>query len=139
LNNSAGKEREERIKLGKEKLHADQRVKADNKRKKQELNLTTDLCRLKRKHLVMFHKLEYELLLNEIEEQKAVLLRNHQLLEQHLNSTYQLKQRHIKNLQKSKHEYISSEIAEEKTNYQNYSARYELSWLEYILVCCKVN
>lgn len=119
----SSKERDERIKLGKEKLHADQKIKADNKRKKQELALTSDLCRLKRKHLVMFHKLEYELLLNEIEEQKAVLLKNHQLLEQHLNSTYQLKQRHIKNLQKSKHEYINSEINEEKTNYQNYSAR----------------
>lgn len=71
----------------------------------------------------MFHKLEYELLLNEINEQKAVLIKNHHLLEHHLNSTYHLKQRHINILQKSKYEYLCSEIAEEKTNYQNYSQR----------------
>lgn len=59
----SSKEREERIKIGKERLHNETKTKADNKRKKQEANLTSDLCRLKRKHLVMFHKLEYELLL----------------------------------------------------------------------------
>lgn len=59
----SSKERDERIKIGKERLHSESKTKADNKRKKQEDNLTSDLCRLKRKHMVMFHKLEYDLLL----------------------------------------------------------------------------
>jgi len=60
----SSKEKEERLKTGKEGLHAEGRLKAENKKKKQELTLNGDMCRLKRKHIVMFHKLEYELLLN---------------------------------------------------------------------------
>jgi hypothetical protein len=96
----SSKEKDERLKLGKERLHNETKVKGENKRKQQEINLTLDICRLKRKHLVMFHKLEYDLLLNEINEQKAVLLKNHHLLEHHLNATYLLKQRHLNTLQK---------------------------------------
>ena len=96
----SSKEKEDRLKLGKERLHNETKVKGENKRKQQEISLTVDICRLKRKHLVMFHRLEYDLLLNEINEQKAVLLKNHHLLEQHLNATYLLKQRHLNILQK---------------------------------------
>jgi len=71
----------------------------------------------------MFHKLEYDLLLNEINEQKAVLLKNHHLLEHHLNATYLLKQRHLNMLQKNRQEYMEKEISEEISNYQNYSQR----------------
>ncbi len=60
----SSKDREERLKLGKERLHNETKFKIENKRKQQETNLTGELCRLKRKHLLMFHKLEYELLLN---------------------------------------------------------------------------
>ena len=38
----------------------------------------------------------------EINEQKSVLLKNHHLLEHHLNSTYVLKQRHANIVQKYK-------------------------------------
>ena len=79
----SSKEKDERIKLGKERLHNEAKIKGENKRKQQEINLTIDMCRLKRKHLIMFHKLEYDLLLNEINEQKSVLLKNHNLLEHH--------------------------------------------------------
>ncbi len=64
LKSVSSKERDERIKSGKERLHNDSKVKSENKRKQQEANLTSEMCRLKRKHLIMFHKLEYELLLN---------------------------------------------------------------------------
>ena len=87
------------------------------------MNLTEDLFRLRRKHTVMLHKLQYELLikvasclvffylklkniekifliLKEITEQKSVLLKNHSLLENHLNSTYNLKQKHLGVMQK---------------------------------------
>ncbi len=60
----SGREKEERLKAGKEQLHCEGRLKAENRRKRLELTLTGDVCRLKRKHMVMFHKLEYELLLN---------------------------------------------------------------------------
>ena len=61
---SSSKEKEERVRLGKERLQMDIKQKAEARRKKQGVGLTADVCRLKRKHLVMFHKLEYELLLN---------------------------------------------------------------------------
>lgn len=61
---SSSKEREERLKLGKEKLQNERKQKEENKRKQQEIHLNEELYRLKRKHLVMYHKLEYDLLLN---------------------------------------------------------------------------
>lgn len=82
----SSKEREERIKSGKEHLHNDIKLKADAKRKKQDMNITGDLCRLKRKHLVMFHKLEYELLLNVSRVVGIEFLLNIEKLKEKLNS-----------------------------------------------------
>ena len=96
----SSKEKEERLKIGKERLHSETRLKEEGKRKKLDSNLTEELCMLKRKHLILFHKREFELLSSEINEQKAVLLKNHNLLDSHLNSTYALKHRHLNILQK---------------------------------------
>ena len=97
---ASSKEKEERLKVGKERLHSEARLKEEGKRKKLDANLTEELCMLKRKHLILFHKREFELLSSEINEQKAVLLKNHSLLDSHLNSTYALKHRHLNILQK---------------------------------------
>jgi len=61
---STSREKEECIKVGKERLHADIKQKEDAKRKQLEIRLTEEMCMLKRKHMVMFHKREYDLLLN---------------------------------------------------------------------------
>lgn len=117
------KEREERLKLGKERLHNEARIKEDKKRKQLDVNSTEELCLLQRKHLIMSHKREYELLSNEINEQKLGLSKNHGLLKNHLNSTYQIKQRHCVILQRRKQEFMEKEISEELTNYKNYCER----------------
>ena len=96
----SSKEKEERLRIAKERLHAEQKTKEENKRREQEVHLNEEIYRLKRKHLVMYHKLEYDLLLNEINEQKTVLLKNHNLLDNHLNATFLLKERHLGTLQK---------------------------------------
>jgi hypothetical protein len=61
---NTSREKEECIKVGKERLHADIKQKEDAKRKQLEMRLTEEMCMLKRKHMVMFHKREYDLLLN---------------------------------------------------------------------------
>ena len=96
----SSKEKEERLKIAKERLHTEQKIKEENKRREQDIHLNEEIYRLKRKHLVMYHKLEYDLLLNEINEQKTVLLKNHNLLDNHLNATFLLKERHLGMLQK---------------------------------------
>ena len=60
----ATKEKEERLKMGKERIKGEQRLKEEKKRKQLDLTATEDLCLLQRKHLSMLHKREYELLSN---------------------------------------------------------------------------
>lgn len=56
------KEKEERLKIGKERLHNEAKLKEENKRKQLDMNLTEELCFLQRKHLINLHKRELELL-----------------------------------------------------------------------------
>lgn len=58
------KEREERLKTGKERLKTELKQKEEKKRKQLEINATEELCLLQRKHISMLHKREYELLSN---------------------------------------------------------------------------
>ena len=58
----SSKEREERLKIGKERFSADIKLKEENKRKELETRLTKELCMMKRKHFNIFHKKEYEFL-----------------------------------------------------------------------------
>ncbi len=60
----SSKEREERLKIGKERFSAEIKSKEENKRKELETRLTKDLCMMKRKHFNIFHKKEYEFLSN---------------------------------------------------------------------------
>lgn len=58
------KERDERLKMGKERLRTDEKLKEEKKRKQLDSTATEELCLLQRKHYVLFHKREYELLSN---------------------------------------------------------------------------
>lgn len=55
------RDRDEHIKQAKERLHEERKLKEEDKRKKQEIQLNEELCKLKRKHLIMFHKLECDI------------------------------------------------------------------------------
>lgn len=56
------KEREERLKIGKERLRNEEKQNEEKKRKQLDISATEELCLLQRKHLNMLHKREYELL-----------------------------------------------------------------------------
>lgn len=58
------KEKEERLRLGKERLKNEQKQKDEKKRKQLDMSATEELCLLQRKHVNMMHKREYELLSN---------------------------------------------------------------------------
>jgi hypothetical protein len=60
----SSKEKDERIRIGKVRLHDDAKKKEEQKRKHLEITSTQELCMLQRKHLLMMHKRECELLLN---------------------------------------------------------------------------
>jgi hypothetical protein len=96
----SGKERDERYKAGKARLHADAKSKEEARRRQLEVSATQELCLLQRKHMIIIHRRECELLLNEINEQKSGLTRNHHMLSNHLQAVYVLKQRHLTLLQK---------------------------------------
>ncbi len=96
----SSKEREERYKAAKIRLHNDAKHKEELRRKQLEMNATHELCMLQRKHMIIIHRRECELLLNEINEQKNGLNRNHHMLSNHLQAVYVLKQRHLTVLQK---------------------------------------
>ena len=57
----SSKERDEYIKSCKEKLQIDRKRKEEEKRRDQEIQLNIELCKLKRKHVIMFHKLQCEI------------------------------------------------------------------------------
>ncbi len=96
----SSKEREERYKSAKVRLHNEAKHKEELRRKQLEMNATHELCMLQRKHMIIIHRRECELLLNEINEQKSGLTRNHHMLSNHLQAVYVLKQRHLTVLQK---------------------------------------
>lgn len=60
------KEKEERLRLGKERLKNEQKQKDEKKRKQLDMSATEELCLLQRKHVNIMHKREYELLSNVI-------------------------------------------------------------------------
>ena len=119
----SSKEREERLKLGKERLHTEANAKEEAKRKQLDRQLADDLFIQKRKHLLQNHRQKYDHSCSEINEQKAVLVKNHQLHDKHLNLIYALKQRHLAVLQKRKAEFMEKEISEEILNSNNYCER----------------
>ncbi len=57
----SSKERDEHVKSYKEKLQYDRKRKEDDKRRDQEIQLNVELCKLKRQHIIMFHKLQCEI------------------------------------------------------------------------------
>jgi hypothetical protein len=57
----SSKERDERIKIIKEQLQHERRSKEDDKRKRQEANFNEELCRLRRKRLLAFNKLQHDI------------------------------------------------------------------------------
>lgn len=121
LNNS--KERDEHLKLIKEKLQIERKQKEDDKRKLLDLHLQEEYLKLKRKHLQLFHKLQLDINKQEIKQQKEITFKRHNLLKTHLNLTYSLKEKHLNLIQKSKQEYLDNEIKEELTSFTNYSSR----------------
>lgn len=94
------KQKEEKYKSAKIRLHNDCKIKEENKRKQLDMSSTQELCLLQRKHMIIMHRKENDLLLNEMTEQKNGLSRNHKLLANHLQAVYALKQRHLFALQK---------------------------------------
>lgn len=119
----SSKERDEKLKLAKERLHSEAKIKEDRKKKQLDMNSTEELCLLQRKHLLMSQKREIDILTNEINEQKQGLAKNHGILVNQLTSYYLVKQRHLGIMQKRKQEYMEKELSEEMTNYKNYCER----------------
>ena len=60
----SAKEKEERYKAAKVRLHAESKLKEESRRKQLDVSSTQELCMLQRKHLIIMHKRECELLLN---------------------------------------------------------------------------
>lgn len=119
----SSKERDEKLKLAKERLHSEAKIKEDRKKKQLDMNSTEELCLLQRKHLLMTQKRELEMLNYEINEQKQGLSKNNGLLVNQLTTYYLVKQRHLGIMQKRKQEYMDKELSEEMTNYKNYCER----------------
>lgn len=90
------KERAEQLKRVKEQLQNDRKRKEEEKKIKQDFNLNLELCKLKRKHLIMFHRLQCDIQNKEINEQVAMQAKTHDLLKNHLNLIYNLKEKHLK-------------------------------------------
>ena len=61
LQSMSSKERDEHKKICKEKLHNERSKKEEDKRKAQEMQANVESCKLKRKHIMMFHKLQCEI------------------------------------------------------------------------------
>jgi hypothetical protein len=57
----SSKERDEYIKTFKDKLQNERKRKEEDKRRDQEIQLNVELCKLRRKQIILFHKLQCEI------------------------------------------------------------------------------